>query len=154
MIKKIAIGLGVVVLALLAAILTRPPTFEVTRSIVIAAPPEAAFALVDDFHQWNAWSPWDKLDPSQARTFTGPSTGTGAVYHWKGNKQVGEGEMRIVDSKPGEHVSIDLSFIEPFPSKSLTTFDFVKTSVEDERREHLHGQGDEPGHQHGLDDRP
>ncbi len=127
MIKKIAIGLGALMLALLGVILTRPPTFEVKRSVTINAPPEAAFALVNDFHGWNAWSPWEKLDPAQARTFTGAASGTGAVYHWKGNKQVGEGEMRIIDSKPAEHVGIDLEFIEPFPSKSRTDFDFVKS---------------------------
>ena len=52
----------VVVLAIVIA--TRPSTYRVERSTRIAAPPEVVFALVNDFHAWRGWSPWERLDPT------------------------------------------------------------------------------------------
>jgi len=37
-----------------------------------------------------AWSPYEKKDPQMKRTYDGPA-GTGAVYGWTGNTEVGEG---------------------------------------------------------------
>lgn len=123
--KKIGIGLLVLLVGLLAFIATRPDTFRVERSAQISAPPEVAFGLINDFHYWNDWSPWDKLDPNLKRTFDGPTKGTGAVYSWVGNDDVGEGRMTIEDSKPSESVVIKLEFIKPFPATSQTVFTLV-----------------------------
>lgn len=125
MFKKILIGL-VVVLAVLAGIVaTRPDSFAVERSTTIQATPEFAFALVNDFHRWNEWSPWDKLDPTMKRTFEGASAGSGALYSWTGNDKVGEGKMTIEESKPNEFVRIKLEFIKPFASTNSTIFTFT-----------------------------
>jgi polyketide cyclase/dehydrase/lipid transport protein len=124
MLKKILIGLAVAVLALVGFISTRPNTFAVQRSATIQAPPELAFALVNDFHRWGEWSPWDKLDPAMKRTFEGASAGVDAVYTWTGNDQVGEGRMKIEQSKANEQIRIELQFIRPFPSTNSTTFTF------------------------------
>jgi len=119
----IALGVlaGVVVL-LLIVISTRPNTFKVQRSAKIGAPPEVVFPYLNDFHKWLDWSPWEKIDPNLNRTFTGADNGTGAVYDWLGNKQVGQGRMTITDSKLNEHVIIKLEFIKPFPMTNKTTF--------------------------------
>jgi hypothetical protein len=127
MIKKI----GVIILALLVVLLvvieSRPPTYEVTRSIEVSAPAAVPFGLVSDFHAWSRWSPWEKLDPAMARSYGGPASGVGASYRWKGNKQAGEGSMTITDTKDDAQVGIDLEFIEPFPSKSRTLFSFAQS---------------------------
>src|ERR1044071_1152362 len=98
MLKKILIGLGAAFALLLIVIALQPPTFHIERSTTIAAPPDIAFAQVNDFHAWAAWSPWDKLDPSMKRSYEGPSSGLGAKYAWVGNKEVGEGRMTIEKS--------------------------------------------------------
>ena len=36
------------------------------------------------------------------QTFEGSPSGPGAVYTWVGNKDVGEGRMTIVESRPDE----------------------------------------------------
>jgi uncharacterized protein YndB with AHSA1/START domain len=123
--KKIAIGLVVLVLGLVALILTRPSTYVVERSLTMAAPPETVFALVDDFHAWPKWSPWDDLDPAMSTSFSGPDAGTGAVYAWTGNDDVGTGKMTITSSAPPTTIEIDLEFIEPFASSSVTSFAFA-----------------------------
>ena len=113
---------GVVVAGLAA---TKPDTYTVTRTAVVAAPPESVFAQVDDFRRWAAWSPWEKLDPAMQKTFEGPESGVGSSYAWSGNSQVGVGKMTITESVPPEHVGLRLEFIKPFASVSQTRFAFA-----------------------------
>jgi uncharacterized protein YndB with AHSA1/START domain len=116
-----------VLLGLLAALLlyaaTRPDQFEVQRSTVIQAPPDKVFALINDFHQWQQWSPWEKVDPAMKRTHSGAPAGKGAVYAWEGNKQVGTGRMEILESAPPSKVAIQLDFTSPMTARN--TADFV-----------------------------
>lgn len=124
MLQKILLGVAVVIVALCGIVAMQPSTYSVQRSATFKASPDVTFALVNDFHQWGGWSPWDKLDPNQKTTFEGPATGVGAKYGWSGNAQVGEGRMEIEESKANELVRIKLEFIRPFPSTSPTTFTF------------------------------
>jgi uncharacterized protein YndB with AHSA1/START domain len=97
-------------------------TLHVQRSAVIPATPERVFALLDDFHQWERWSPWEELDPSMAHTYSGADSGVGAVHAWKGNKKAGEGRMEIVDADPPHRLDLTLAFIKPFKSDNTTRF--------------------------------
>jgi uncharacterized protein YndB with AHSA1/START domain len=128
MIKKIILGvLALLVLAIVGfcvAVAMQPSELKVTRSTVISAPPEKVFEQVNDFHKWEAWSPWEKLDPALKKDFSGTASGAGSVYHWVGNDQVGEGRMTIAESHPSGHIKIDLEFIKPFAQKSVTDFNF------------------------------
>jgi hypothetical protein len=122
--KKVLIGLVLVIAVFVVVVAMQPAEFRITRSATINAPPEVVFAQVNDFHKWDAWSPWAKLDPAMKTTFEGPSSGTGAKYSWVGNKEVGEGRMTILESKPSEWVRINLEFIKPFEASSTTEFAF------------------------------
>jgi uncharacterized protein YndB with AHSA1/START domain len=117
-------GLVAVVAVLAGMVAMQPPTFRIVRSTTIKAAPEAVFVHVNDFHQWQAWSPWEKLDPQLQRTYEGPASGEGAVYLWKGNDQVGEGRMTIVESRPDERVRIKLEFLKPFAATNEADFKF------------------------------
>ena len=124
MIKKILIGLALVVVVLVIIIALQPSTYRVERSATMNAPAPVVFAQVNDFHKWNAWSPWAKLDPAMKQTFEGAPAGTGAIYVWTGNKEVGEGRMTITESHPSDLVKIKLEFIKPFAANSDTVFTF------------------------------
>ncbi|MBL8935494.1 MAG: SRPBCC family protein [Archangium sp.] len=128
MLKKLALGLGVVVAGLLIAIVTRPSEFAIKRSLAIAAPPEIVYAHVVDFHEWAAWSPWDGLDPSMKKTYTG-GPGVGAKYEWNGNDKVGSGAMTIADAKPNEAVGITLEFKTPIEATNRTDITFAKSAT-------------------------
>jgi hypothetical protein len=125
MLKKILLGLVVVLVALCGFIATRPSTFVVQRTATLKASPDLAFAAVNDFHRWGEWSPWDKLDPQQKRTFEGAASGSGASYSWSGNDQVGEGRMTIEESKANELVRIKLEFLKPWKATNTTFFLFT-----------------------------
>ena len=127
MARKILIGVAVLIVLLVLVIITRPSTFHVERSITMAAPPESAFAQVNDFHAWAAWSPWEKLDPQMKRTFDGPPAGVGAKYAWVGNNEVGEGRMTIEKSDKPSTIGIKLEFLKPFEASNVTTFTFAPT---------------------------
>lgn len=121
--------LSIVVLALIAALLAyaalRPDHFEVRRAISIQAPPDKIFALIDDFHQWSAWSPWEKMDPAMKRTHSGAAAGKGAAYAWEGNSKVGQGRMEIIESTPPSRVAIQLDFVKPFEGHNVAEFTLV-----------------------------
>ena len=121
MLKLIAVVVVLAVAIILILAATKPATFHVERSIAIAAPPEKIAAFVTDFHHWDAWSPWAKLDPAMQVTYSGPDSGTGSIYHWRGNSKVGEGEMEILAATP-EKTNIRLDFIKPFEGKNTATF--------------------------------
>jgi carbon monoxide dehydrogenase subunit G len=106
----------VVVFVIIVAL--RPTDFRIQRTALIAAPAQAVFAQVNDFRKWQAWSPWEKLDPALKRTYEG------ATYAWVGNKKVGEGRMTITESRPGELVRIKLEFFKPFAATNTTEFTF------------------------------
>jgi hypothetical protein len=124
MIKKILIGLAVIVLLFLVVVAFQPAEYQVKRSATISAPPAVVFDQVNDFHKWEGWSPWAKLDPAVKNTFEGPPAGTGAIFSWVGNKDVGEGRMTLTESHTNDLVKINLEFIKPFASVALTEFAF------------------------------
>ena len=123
--KKALIAILIIVAAVVVLIATRPATFHIERSVEIGAPAEIPFAMVNGLKQWEAWSPWDKLDPNLQRTYEGPESGVGAKYHWVGNDDVGEGRMSITESVPNQKVVFDLEFLKPMEAKHTTTFTFA-----------------------------
>jgi hypothetical protein len=124
MFKKFVFALTALIVGFTAFVAMRPSTYRVERSLTMATPVDLPFGLVNDFHRWHFWSPWDALDPKMKKTFDGPYAGPGAIYSWSGNEQAGQGTMTILDSKPYESIHIQLEFQKPWPSKNATTFTF------------------------------
>ena len=129
MLKKILLGIVVMLVVLIAVclvlVMMQPAHYQVERSATINAPAPTVFALVNDFHKWDSWSPWAKMDPAMKQTFEGASAGTGAMYSWAGNSQVGEGRMTIIESRPSDLIRIKLEFIKPFAATNVTDFTFT-----------------------------
>jgi len=121
---KILIGLGVIVVGFVAIVATRPSEFHVARTTTIAAPAPTAFNQVNDFHNWEAWNPWAKIDPVMKQSYEGAPAGVGAVYTWAGNNEVGEGRMILTESRPNDLVRIKLEFLKPFRGTGLAEFTF------------------------------
>jgi hypothetical protein len=124
MLLKILIAVAAMIVVFLIIVALQPSEFRVTRAATIAAPPPAVFAQVNDFHKWEAWSPWAKLDPGMKQTYEGAPAGTGAVYTWSGNNNVGEGRMTITESRPSDLIRINLEFMRPFAATNATEFTF------------------------------
>jgi hypothetical protein len=103
--------------------------FEVVRSTDVAADPARVHDLVNDFHRWTEWSPWEDLDPQLARTYSGPDSGIGAHYAWVGNRRAGRGSMEITGSAP-DRIDIRLAFLKPYTTTNDVTFTMTPTQVD------------------------
>ena len=106
MILKILISLAAIVAVLAVVIALRPTEFRVERTATVAAPAPVVFAQVNDFHKWDAWSPYAKRDPGMKKSFEGAPAGVGAIYTWSGNNEVGEGRTTIIESRPSELIRV------------------------------------------------
>ena len=122
MLKTIAIVIVVAIAAILGYATLRPDDFRVQRSVTIKAPPEKIFALIDDFHAWGSWSPFEQLDPGMKRTFSGAASGKGAAYAWDSTGKAGAGSMEIKESTPPSKILIKLDFTKPLEGHNTAEF--------------------------------
>ena len=120
--KYFGLVLVIVIAGIMAAASTRPEEFRVVRTQTISAKPEAVFEQINNFHKWNAWSPWAKMDPNAKNTFEGSEDGVGAKFSWDGNSQVGAGHMTLLESTPGQYVKIKLEFERPMTCTNVAEF--------------------------------
>jgi len=120
----ILLALVIIAIVLDILLLGQPDEFKVVRSATIAAPPATVFEHVNDFHKWEAWSPWAKLDPACNNTYSGAAAGKDAGFAWDGNKKVGAGRMAITESQAAELIRINLEFLRPFKTNNTTEFTF------------------------------
>lgn len=123
MLKKILIGLAVLIVALLVIGFMLPGSLHVSRSATINASPENIFEEINDLKKWQEWQYWNTLDSNMQITFGDKTVGTGAVYSWKGNSSVGEGTITITESVPNKSVASDLAFAGGEPAKALYTLE-------------------------------
>jgi Polyketide cyclase / dehydrase and lipid transport len=124
MLIKILIAIAVIVIVFVVVVAMQPSEFRVARSATVSAPPPAVFAQVNDFHKWEAWNPWGKIDPAMKQTYEGAPAGVGAIYTWVGNKNVGEGRMTLTESRPSDLIRIKLEFFKPFAGTNIAEFTF------------------------------
>ncbi|MBB3222468.1 SRPBCC family protein [Pseudoduganella umbonata] len=120
--KRLLLAVVIIGAVVSALALMQPDTFRIERTALIKAPPERVFAYLNDFRQWPAWSPWERFDPAMQRAYSGAASGTGAIYTWSGNEDVGQGRMEIVESTPPSTVGIRLDFVQPFESHNQVRF--------------------------------
>jgi uncharacterized protein YndB with AHSA1/START domain len=124
----VMIGLAVgAILALVVAVVlilaaSKPDTFVVQRTATVKADPGKVFPCINDFHNWAAWSPYEKIDPTMQKTFSGAASGKGAVYEWKGNNKAGTGRMEILESSAPNKITIRLDFLKPFEGHNTSEF--------------------------------
>src|SRR5882724_9199973 len=118
----IAVILAIAIAVVLILAATKPDRFSVRREITVRAPAEKIFPLINDFHQWVAWSPYEHKDPALKRTYSGTESGKGAVYGWDGNNNVGSGRMEILESAVPSKIVIQLDFFKPFEGHNTAEF--------------------------------
>lgn len=103
--------------------MTRPRTANMNRSIEIDAPADVIFPHMNSLKKFVVWSPWTNKDPHVKQKFEGPETGVGSHYFWEGNKNVGKGNMKIVEAELNKKVLCDLSFQGRGNAKAIWTLE-------------------------------
>jgi hypothetical protein len=121
-IAVIAVVLAIAIAAVLILAATKPDKFSVQRATTVKAAADKIFPLINDFHQWGSWSPYEHKDPAMKRSYSGAASGKGAVYAWDGNKNVGSGRMEILDASAPAKIVIKLDFFTPFEGHNTAEF--------------------------------
>jgi hypothetical protein len=119
-IVAVVLAIAIAVVLILAA--TRLDTSSVQRATRVTAPREKIFPLIDDFHQWRLWSPYENKGTAMQRSYSGAASGKGAVYGWDGNSNAGSGLMEILDSSAPASIVIKLDFFKPFEGHNSAEF--------------------------------
>ena len=118
----IAVVLAIAIAVVLILAATKPNTLRVQRATSIKAPADRIFPLINDFHQWRTWSPYENKDPAMKRTYEGAESGKGAVYAWDGNSNVGSGRMEILEASVPSKITIKLDFFKPIEGHNTAEF--------------------------------
>jgi predicted transcriptional regulator YdeE/uncharacterized protein YndB with AHSA1/START domain len=93
------------------------PAMNIDKSVIIAAPVQRVFNILNDFHYWSFWSPWLICEPESQVTVRKD----GKYYEWKG-KRVGSGNMEIEREVTNQSIDLNLTFLKPWKSKAKVRF--------------------------------
>lgn len=135
MLKKVLIGLAILIAIPLIAALFIKKDFSITREVTIAKPNAEVFSYIKNIKNQDNFSKWNKMDSTMEKTYTGEDGTVGFVYAWKStNKDVGAGEQEIKKITEGSRLDMELRFTEPFASQaacfmSTTPVDSTTTKV-------------------------
>jgi len=100
----------------------KPGIFEVERFIIIEASPATIFPHITTLRNWKAWSPYERLDPAMAQTYSGPDSGAGAKMAWAGNRKAGSGSVTITEIERDARVGLNLDMLKPFEGHNVVEF--------------------------------
>lgn len=123
---KILKFLVLILIIFAATVATQPSDFKISRSTLINAPASSIYNQINNLKNWNAWSPWAKIDPEATATFSGTEAGVGSAMTWSSkNPEVGVGTMTITENKQDELVKMRLDFQEPFQASNAAEFNLI-----------------------------
>ena len=110
-VKRLLLGFSVLAILIIVIGALLPDRVHVERSVLIDAPQGKVFTLINDFREFNKWSPWFARDRTMDIVFTGPETGVGSKMSWRSDHpEVGSGSQEIIASEPESLVRTHLDF--------------------------------------------
>lgn len=110
MVKKIVIGIGVLLILFVGIAFMLPSKTELSQSVTVQAPASYVFEEVNDLKNWKQWSYWEVKDTTIKTTYSEPSEGVGAKSSW--TSADGPGSLTVTESEMNKAVKFDLSFME------------------------------------------
>ncbi len=128
MLKKIAMGLGGLIVLLVVIGLFLPSGYSMQRSTVINAPVDVIFNQVVDFQNHDAWSPWEAADSTIQNTYGEITSGVGATVSWT-SENSGEGSMEIIEVVENASITTALDFKDEGQATGSWTFEETEEGV-------------------------
>src|SRR5262245_38122515 len=108
--KRIALLMMLLPIALMLVGLFMPSNYRVERSIEIKARPETVFVMVNAAKYWPEWTVLSTARfPDIKFSYSGPESGVGATYAWAG-KSSGNGSLKITSSDPAQGIGYSVEF--------------------------------------------
>ncbi|WP_111307503.1 SRPBCC family protein [Confluentibacter sediminis] len=107
-------------------IAVQPNEFSFSRSRVMKAPAPVIFKKINDFENWQVFSPWIERHPNTEITYGTKHFGVGATYNWHG-AVLGEGSIKTVAANENQFMSQHMSTLKPYESESEIHWDLEPT---------------------------
>jgi capsular polysaccharide biosynthesis protein len=114
--KKVLIVIAILIALPFIIALFVKNDYHVEREVTVNRPKAEVFEYIKHLKNQNEYNVWIQADPNIKQEFRGTDGTVGFVTAWKGNDQVGEGEMEIAKITEGQQVDIALRFKKPFES--------------------------------------
>ena len=119
MVFKIVFGIVAVIAGLLVFAALKPKHMQITRELLIKAPPEVIFPHINSSKLSYAWMPWSEVDPQVKTEFSGPEEGQGSTSKWESPGQMGFGQSVVVESTLNAEVKTQLTYTKPMEMSQL-----------------------------------
>jgi effector-binding domain-containing protein len=94
---------------------------HIRETVEIEAPVNVVFANVNNFNNWQKWSPFQEKDPEMLITYEGPAEGVGATMKWISSE--GDGYLKHTEVVPNISIRSDLNFEDMRMSQLLFEFE-------------------------------
>ena len=94
----------------------QPNSYDLSRTRTISAPVSVIYNTVEDFRQWEPWSPWKEKEPTLYLKYPEKTAGVGGSYSWTGKD--GKGTMKTLVAVPNDSLLQELKF-EQFPASQV-----------------------------------
>lgn len=109
--KRILLGLVIVVALILGVGFFLPREITVSRSTIIPAPQWKVYNPIADLTLWDNWAVWNQVDPDMKKTWGPIQKGEGASYSWTSDHpMVGTGSLTITSVKGMDELDMKLVF--------------------------------------------
>ena len=111
LLKKIFIGLVLLLVVLTLVSFLLPQKQHVERNIEISASAEKIYPYLANPKLFSQWSPWSQLDPDMKVQFNGTELGKGAGMSWQSEQSnVGSGSWEIINAVENESLDVAMDF--------------------------------------------
>jgi effector-binding domain-containing protein/uncharacterized protein YndB with AHSA1/START domain len=102
-------------------IAVQPNSFEVKRERTIDAPAAVIFSNINDFKNWERWSPWMEKQPDAKIEYPEQTKGVGGSFSWKDDQ--GTGRMNTLSTEPNSSITQNIQFDDYAPSNMDWSFE-------------------------------
>lgn len=127
MIKKILIGLGLVLAVFVVIAALKPEDYVIERSVTINAKAEIIFPFIVSTKKTDQWMPWRETDPQVQMTFSGPDEGVGSTSSWDSPGQLGTGKAEVVGAIANQLVKTKITYTKPMVMSQDSEFILTPT---------------------------
>ncbi|NDP20654.1 MAG: SRPBCC family protein [Paludibacter sp.] len=111
-IKKVGMGLLIIIAIPLIVALFVPKDFSYEKSITINAPVDSVWVNANSLTALDKWSPWNDHDPNMKKEMTGMDGTIGAKQSWESGI-VGSGSQTIAKVEKPLLFETELNFTKP-----------------------------------------
>lgn len=119
--KKVLLGLGILIVVLLIVAAILPKTYQSERQVTINKPKNEVFDYIKYVKNQDNFGVWQLSEPDLKKTYEGTDGTVGFKYSWDG-KKLGKGSQTIVEIVEGEKMvtKLDFGFGEPPTAEFIT----------------------------------